>query len=195
MNNQYNYPSIVDAHHIGGFKLFIEWSTGEQSIFDASKHLLAPTGVEFRTESLFKQFHVDPHLLYWGDEDFVIMRDDIYECSFPYSAVVTASGSITFLSMARINDMSKFPIEAFAPNIRAYVHGKDSDKHKVPHVHIKVSKDAIGEVPFTFEGIPIQGITPVNPPFSGKVLKKIKEWVLANLPAIQAEWEKENTPK
>jgi len=79
--SDYKYPCIVGASYLGDFKLLIEWSTSELCIFDASIHLRSGSGLLYRSEDLFKQFHVDDLLLYWGDEDFVIMRDDIYENS------------------------------------------------------------------------------------------------------------------
>jgi len=57
----YKYPCIVGASYFGGFKLLIEWSTGEMCIFDASSHLKSGSGFLYRSEDLFKQFHVDDH--------------------------------------------------------------------------------------------------------------------------------------
>jgi len=186
--SDYKYPCIVGASYLGGFKLLIEWSTGEMCVFDASSHLRSGSGLLYRSEDLFKQFHFDDHLLYWGDEDFVIMRDDIYENSTP--CFVDESSNI-FLSMARVRGMSPFPINKM-PNVRAYVHGKDADQHKIPHVHVSLGKGDNMELPFTFDGHPVSGISIPNPPFSGKVLKNIEEWILKNIELIMDEWKKEN---
>jgi hypothetical protein len=76
-------PTIEHASPLEGYKLLISWSNGEQTIFDASKHMLAPTAMPFRSKSMFDKVQVDPILLYWGDEEFIIMQDEIYEQSLP----------------------------------------------------------------------------------------------------------------
>jgi len=81
-----NPPDIVDAYSLGGYKLFIEWDGGEQTIFDASKHMNAPTALPFRPQELFDKVQVDPMFLYWGDkQEFMIMSDEIYEYGIPFS--------------------------------------------------------------------------------------------------------------
>ena len=126
--------------------------------------------------------------MYWGDEDFVIMRDDIYENSTPCFAYESSN---IFLAMARVRGMSPFPINKMS-NVRAYVHGKDADQPKIPHVHVSLGKVDNMELSFTFDCNPISGIKVPNPPFSGKVMKNIKAWILKNLELIIDEWNKEN---
>jgi hypothetical protein len=187
----YDYPLLLGASHLGGYKFLIDWSTGEQTIVDISPFMSRHKALLYRSEELIKDVHVDPAFLYWGDEDFIIMNDDIYEESFPYSAIVS-SGMTTFLSMARVRDMSVFPHKRIASNLRVFVHGKDADRHKVPHVHIVYGQKDTRIVPLTLDGVPVSGVTPANPPFTGKLLKLLRQWVLSNQKAIITEWNKEN---
>ena len=82
----YDYPGIVDASPLGGYKLLIDWSSGEQTIFDASSHMNAQRALLHRSPDEFNKVKVHPGFLYWGtDEDdpeaFMIMQDDIYDKS------------------------------------------------------------------------------------------------------------------
>jgi tetratricopeptide (TPR) repeat protein len=82
MRSEHNYPNILDVYYLGYYKFLIEWASGEQTIFNTSPRLNSGSGLLYRSQELIKQFHVDPHFLYWGDKDFVIMHSDIYDESF-----------------------------------------------------------------------------------------------------------------
>jgi hypothetical protein len=186
------YPVIINAYPLKDYNLFIEWSSGEQTIFDATEFLDAHSAVPFKSFDLFRQVKVDPHFLYWGDEEFIIMRDAIYDSSFPFSAIVTASG-LSFLSMSRVKVTTPFPIAKLAFSTRMFVHGNEanSKSHGV-HVHVMLN-NTIDQFPFKLDGISaIPGLEPPNPLFSGKVRKAITKWISDNLPEIVKEWNKEN---
>ena len=110
----YQYPCIESASHLHNYVLLIEWSSGEKSIFDASLNLSNPRGLLYRSIPLFKKFCVEDHYLYWGDEDFIIMRDDIYENSTP-CFISMSSGKVIFVSMSRIKTMSPYPDDKMSP--------------------------------------------------------------------------------
>jgi len=186
------YPNIFDASPLGGYKLLIDWSSGEQTIFDASPCMTRSKALLYRSEEDFKKVQVHPHFLYWGDEDFIIMKDDVYELSFPYSAIVSPAGNPMFLSIVQVENMTTFPIRKIALDIHVYVHGKDADRHKEPHIHIYLGVEQTNSIPFKIDGLPISGMHPPNPPYSRKILRNIQRWIVNNHEAIIVAWNKEN---
>jgi len=182
------YPIIIDAHNLGKYRLLIDWSSGEQSIIDITPWMNRGSGALYKSEERFKDFTVEPCIIYWGDRDFVMMQDDLYEESFPYSAIVTSSGIQTFLSMSQIKNMTPFPMKN-APVIRAYTHADEIGKHKAPHVHIIIGNN---DTSLLFDGSPAPNITPPDPPFNGKMMKRIRKWLLENRAKVIEMWNKEN---
>jgi len=191
MSKRYDLPYIVDAHPLKGYHLFIEWSDGSQTIYDASPYFNKQKTLKYSSPDEFAKVGVNSQYLYWGDEDYIIMVDDIYDDSFPFLAIVnTSSQTIEFLSMAVIKDMAVFPIKNIKL-IKAAVHGKELGKHHEPHVHIIYGNY---NAPFKFDGTPISMALIDKRQFDGSMLKAIKKWITdpSNHAKIIAEWNKTN---
>ena len=185
-------PYIADVAYLDHYNLFVTFENGEQRIFDASQVMnSSPRSRLFYPIDEFKKFKFDRTKLYWGDEnkhtDHQVFRDSIYDFSFPFFAIVSSSGMIVSLSMARVTEMSPFPVKNLENTVQVFVHGKDADRHKLPHVHINFHTS---NEPFKLDGTPILALP--NPPYSGKILKAIRAWISANLNHIADEWNKEN---
>jgi len=180
-------PYIDDVSYLDKYNLFVTFKNGEQRIFDASNQMNSPTGQLYKPLDIFKDFKFDYGSIYWGDHDFDIMNDTLYDFSFPFSAVVSSSGSIQSLSLAWVRDTTPFPIRNLVFSVRAYVHGRGEDRHHEPHVHIDFNNTRI---PFKLDGSPLAEAP--NPPYTGKFLKKLKIWLHENLAKIVEYWNKEN---
>jgi hypothetical protein len=121
-------------------------------------------------------------MIYWGDEDYSIGYDTLYESSFPYSDIVSSVASATsvFRSFGRYLKVDRpFPMALYA-------HDESKCPHKTPHTHVKFDNQ---DVPFDFEGT---CLLPAGSPFKSKVTKSIKQLISDNLALAVAEWNKEN---
>ena len=180
-------PYIDDVSYLDHYNLFVTFDNGDQRIYDASKSMQSPMAVLYRPIDEFKKFRFDYGGVYWGkDDDFGIMNDSIYDFSFPFSAVVSTSGQIVSISFAWVRNTTPFPIAKIKDLIRMYVHGREEDRHNLPHVHIDYKKT---RTPFKLDGSPIVNLPPI---IRGSIKRAIKSWILANLKEIADEWNKQN---
>ena len=183
-------PYIEDVSYLDHYNLFVTFDNGEQRIFDATKSLQqSPIAALYQPLDRFKQFRFDYGGIYWGekDDEFGIMNDSIYDFSFPFSAVVSTSGQIMSLSFAWVKHLFvPFPIQKLINNVRMYVHGREEDRHKLPHVHVDYQNT---RTPFDLNGNPIG-----KPPLviKGAISRAIKKWIPANRSEISEEWNKQN---
>jgi len=182
-------PYIEDVSYLDHYNLFVTFDDGDQRIFDATQSIQqSPVSRQYSPIEEFKKFRFDYGGVYWGkDDDFGIMNDSIYDFSFPFSAIVSTSGVIQSLSMAWVRKVSEFPISRLKNSIRMYVHGKEADQHKLPHVHIDYKKTRI---PFTLDGAVIGSNLPSV--IRGPVKQAIKEWIVKSREGIAEEWNRQN---
>jgi len=186
-------PYIEDVSYLDHYNLFVTFENNEQRIFDASQNLnCSPRGRLYLPIDKFKEFRYNRCMIYWGDEDkstdHQIFRDSIYDFSFPFLAIVSSSGQIVSLSMSRVKGVTDFPIRNQEKLPVPFVHANEADRHKFPHVHINYKTT---DEPFKLDGTPINSSIN-NPPYSGKILKVFKKWIIDNRTAIVEEWNKEN---
>jgi hypothetical protein len=83
MKLQQNAPYIEDVSYLDKYNLFVTFKDGEQCIYDASNQMKSVTGQLYKPLDKFKDFKFDYGSVYWGDHDFDIMHDTIYDFSFP----------------------------------------------------------------------------------------------------------------
>ena len=196
-------PGIIDVTYIDHYNLLITFTNSEQRIFDASYSMSAsPRALLYQPIHKFKEFRYDEGKIFWGNEeddtDHQIFHDSLWWGSIPFVAMVSAGGKPhhstltgygTFQNFpfVLVRDMPPFPIDCIKYSVFAYVHAKDANCHEEPHVHINLEKTVF---PFKMDGTPILNVP--NVPYTGKILKNIKKWILDNIYLISEAWNKEN---
>lgn len=81
MNDKTAYLDIIDAQHVGGYKLRLRFNDGAQQIVDFAPFLRKaqnPDLTKYRKAELFKSFRLHYGNLMWGDYEMIFPITDLY---------------------------------------------------------------------------------------------------------------------
>ena len=174
---EYNeIPLIENVSFLRGHDLLVTFDNGEDRIVDMTESFEVPATLKYAPLSFFKKFSFNPHSIWWGDEDWIVGHDSIYNMSFPMSQFVSS----IFLSMGVVDHRTE-PFEGW---IKIYSN-EDRTGHKEPHAHVEY-KDK--KLLFALYG----GLLVPEPTVPSDVVSMLDEWFQKNRKIAIDEWNKWN---
>jgi hypothetical protein len=178
-------PGIKDISYLTGHDLFIRFTDGDERICDMSQFFSPQFSKQYYPISEFKKFTYTEDHIAWGDDDYTIGYDSLYNVSFPYSDLISVL-SIQSISLGRIamaGDSDPYPISLWA-------HDEMTCSHNDPHIHVVYGRPSSSNkgIPFSFDG---KCLIDKNP-FNSKVNKFIRIMLKVNFLKSIQEWNKNN---
>jgi len=171
-----DYPFITGVFFLKGHDLLVMFDSGEERIVDMSDSFEVPAALKYAPPSEFKKFSFNKDSIWWGDEDWIVGHDSLYNMSTP----VTQFASSSFLSMGVV-DHRKEPFEGW---IR--INGNEGTTgHKEPHAHVEYEGK---KFLFALCG----GLLVPEPTVSKSVIDMLDEWVQKNKKICVEEWNRWN---
>lgn len=86
--NYEDIPLIENVRYLRGYDLLIKFANGEERIVDMSESFEVPRALKYAPVSVFKNFSFNSDSVWWGDEDWIVGHDSIYNMSIlisPYA--------------------------------------------------------------------------------------------------------------
>jgi len=88
--NYEDIPLIENVRYLRGHDLVIKFANGEDRICDMSMFFASESSRRFYNLPVFKEVKFRPSFIYWGDEEYTIGVDSIYNMSIPIPQFISS---------------------------------------------------------------------------------------------------------
>jgi len=176
MKSDVEIPYITNVTFLRAHDLIIEFDNGEERIVDMTESFEVPAALKYAPPSQFKKFGFNKNSVWWGDEDWIVGRDSLYNTSFPISHFTSS----LFMSMGIVDHRTE-PFEGWIK-----VRGNEATTgHKEPHAHVDYKDE---EYLFALSG----GLLKPAPDLTKSTIDELDAWVTKNRRIAVEEWNKWN---
>jgi len=88
--NYEDIPLIENVRYLRGHDLVIKFANGEERVIDMSESFEVPATLKYAPVSVFKEFSFNSDSVWWGDEDWIVGHDSLYNMSIPIPQFISS---------------------------------------------------------------------------------------------------------